>query len=83
MAEDEYLDRALAPAFSVWNEAEQAAEDQAEDGEQHRGILRERRLGREQDLRRRLIAGARHPRSAPDHPGANEGNPVIDGRPVI
>ena len=49
MAQDEYLDLALASAFSDWNEAEHAAEDQVGDGEQHRGILRERASGREPD----------------------------------
>ncbi len=48
----EYLDLALASARSGWNEAEHAAEDQVEDGEQHRaGILRERASRREQDFR--------------------------------
>ena len=49
MAQDEYLDLALASAFTGWNEAEHAAEDQVEAGEQHRGIPRERASGREQD----------------------------------
>jgi hypothetical protein len=44
VAQDEYLDLALASAFSGWNEAEHAAEDQVEDGEQHRGILGNARL---------------------------------------
>jgi hypothetical protein len=51
VAQDEYLDLALASAFSGRHEAEHAAEDQVEDGEQHRGILRERAPGREQDFR--------------------------------
>jgi len=51
MAQDEYLDLALASAVSRWNDAEHAAKDQVEDGEQHRGILWERASGREQDFR--------------------------------
>jgi len=51
VAQDEYLDLALASAFSGWNEAEHAAEDQVENGEQHRGILWELASGREQDFR--------------------------------
>src|SRR5215217_7455437 len=51
MAQDEYLDLALASAVSRWNDAEHAAKDQVEDGEQHRGILWECASGREQDFR--------------------------------
>jgi hypothetical protein len=51
MAQDEYLDLALASACSCRHEAEHAADYQVEDGEQHRGILRERASGREQDFR--------------------------------
>jgi hypothetical protein len=44
VAKDKDLDPALTSAFGVWHEAEQAAKDQVEEGEQHSGILREHRV---------------------------------------
>jgi hypothetical protein len=44
VAKNEDLDLALTSAFGGWHEPEQAAEDQIEEGEQHRGILREHRV---------------------------------------
>ena len=41
MAKDQDLDLAITTALCRWHEADHAAEDQVEDAEQHRGILRE------------------------------------------
>jgi hypothetical protein len=41
VTKNEDLDLALTPVLGRWQEAEQTSEDQVEDGEQHRGILRE------------------------------------------
>ena len=41
VAKDQDLDLAITSTLCRWHEAEHAAEDQVEDGEQHRGILRE------------------------------------------
>jgi hypothetical protein len=38
------ISTSLTSAFGVWHEAKQAAKDQVEEGEQHRGILREHRV---------------------------------------
>ncbi len=47
MAKNENLYLALTPVLGGWHEAEQAAKDQVEDPEQHRGIPRDTVLRRE------------------------------------